>query len=80
MKPNIEALRIGQKVWATVEETLDSHQILVNFDGDLLRVGNKAERNFRPGQRIQLHVESLHPLQFRLVEARRLRFGLDIEI
>ncbi len=80
MKPNIYLLRMGQKVWATVEEVLDEKEVIVNFDGDLLRVGNKSSRRFRTGQRIQLHVESINPLQFRLVEAKRLEFGLNIEI
>jgi hypothetical protein len=80
VKPNVFALKLGQKVWATVEEVLDSNDILVNFDGDLLRIGNKAERAFRPGQRIQLHVSSIEPLQFRLVETKRLQLGIDVEI
>ena len=80
MKLNISSLRMGQKVWATIEEVLDEKEILVNFDGDLLRVGNKSSRRFRTGQRIQLHVESLEPLHFRLVEAKRLEFGINIEI
>ena len=80
MKPNIYLLRSGQKVWATVEEILDDQEILVNFDGDLLRVGNRSSRRFRAGQRIQLHVESVSPLQFRLVETKRLEFGINIEI
>lgn len=80
MKTHIYSLRLGQKVWATIEEVLDEKEILVNFDGDLLRVGNHSTRRFRSGQRIQLHVESINPLQFRLVEARRLEFGINIEI
>ncbi len=80
MKTNIPLLRMGQKVWATVEEILDDKEILINFDGDLLRIANKSSRRFRTGQRIQLHVESTSPLHFRLVEAKRLQLGINIEI
>ena len=81
MKHVIPRLRIGQKVWATVEELLEKDQLLVNFEGDILRVTNFSQRRFRSGQRIQLHVEGLSPLQFRLVEPRRLLDRqLDIEI
>lgn len=80
MKLRISALKIGQKVWATCEEVRSNSEILVNFEGDLLRVQNLSGRTLRVGQRLQLLVESTAPLQFRLVEARRLRFGLDVEI
>lgn len=81
MKHLIPNLKMGQKVWATIEEILDANEMIVNFDGDLLRVGNQSQRNFRVGQRIQLNVESLNPLQFKLVETKRLNFqGLNIEV
>lgn len=80
MKPNIQALKARQKVWATVEEVLDESEILVNFDGDLLRVSNQSSRHFRTGQRIQLLVESIRPLQFRLVETKKMELGINIEI
>jgi hypothetical protein len=79
MKPRISSLKLGQKVWATCEEVRPNQEILVNFEGDLLRVQNHSSRQLRVGQRLQLHVESTHPLKFRLVEAKRLQFGIDVE-
>ena len=79
MKPTITTLKMGQKVWATVDEVLDLETLIVSFNGDLLRVANRSDRIFRVGQRIQLNVASLKPLKFRLVETRRLQFGLDLE-
>ncbi len=79
MKPRISSLKLGQKVWATCEEVRQDREILVNFEGDLLRVQNLSDRQLRVGQRIQLHVEAVQPLQFRLVDAKRLRFGIDVE-
>lgn len=80
VKPTVTSLRVGQKVWATIEELLDQEQVIVSFNGDLLRVVNRAGQRLRPGQRIQLHVEAVNPLQFRFVEAKRLNLGINIEI
>ncbi len=79
MKPRVASLKQGQKVWATCEEARANHEILVNFEGDLLRVQNLSDRQIRVGQRIQLLVETVYPLKFRLVEAKRLQFGIDVE-
>lgn len=79
MKPIIKALRVGQKVWATIEESVDKDVLIVNFSGDLLRVANQTHRNFRTGQRVQLNVVSVEPLSFKFVEARTLR-PLDVEV
>lgn len=70
MKPVISALRLNQKVWALVEEVLSSSSVIVNLGGDLMRVRNESQRTLRVGQRIQLKVAGIEPLQFQLVEAR----------
>lgn len=72
LKANVSALKVGQKVWAIIEETILGDEIIVNFHGDLLKVKNQSRRHFRTGQRIQLNVTSIYPLQFQLLEARRL--------
>lgn len=79
LKPRISTLKVGQRIWAVSEEIMPGGEILANFEGDLLRVKNMSDRLLRPGQRIQLKVESLHPLRFSLCEPRRLKFGLDVE-
>lgn len=79
LKPQISKLKLGQKIWAVSEEILPGGEILANFEGDLLRVRNLSDRILRPGQRIQLKVDSLQPLRFSLCEPRRLRFGIDVE-
>lgn len=71
MKPILHSLKVGQKVWATVEEVLAQNEILVNFQGDLLRVSNQTSRSLRPGQRIQLSVTAVSPLGFQLMESRK---------
>ncbi|MCB0393461.1 MAG: hypothetical protein KDD25_02815 [Bdellovibrionales bacterium] len=68
-------LKLGQKVWATVEESISESGLIVNFNGDLVRVENQSHRTFRPGQRIQLDVYSIGPTKFRLVETKRFNLG-----
>lgn len=69
MKKIVPHLKLDQKVWALVEELMNS-DLIVNFQGDLIRVGNQSGRRFRPGQRIQLKVASISPLSFQLLESR----------
>lgn len=82
MKRIVPHLKLEQKVWALVEEII-STDLIVNFQGDLIRVGNQSGRRFRPGQRIQLKVIAISPLSFQLLESRQSRqtiLGLDISI
>ena len=82
MKKVVPHLQLNQKVWALVEELI-SNDLIVNFQGDLIRVGNLSGRRFRPGQRIQLQVSSISPLGFKLLESReqsRIISRLDISI
>lgn len=67
MKPHLRSLRKGQEVWAVVEETIALNEIIINFSGDLLRVQNKTERNFRVGQRVLLQVHAVAPLKLKLI-------------
>ncbi len=70
MKKIIPQLKPDQKVWAIIEEVV-SEDLIVNFQGDLIRVGNQSGRRFRPGQRIQLMVTSISPLGFKLLDSRQ---------
>jgi hypothetical protein len=69
MKRIIPQLKVDQKVWAIIEEVI-SENLIVNFQGDLIRVANQSGRRFRPGQRIQLMVTSISPLGFKLLDSR----------
>ena len=87
MKKIVPLLKLNQKVWALVEEVLGQNttetHLIVNFQGDLIRVGNQSGRRFRPGQRIQLLVTSISPLGFKLLESREksaIISRLDISI
>jgi hypothetical protein len=40
---SFDALKLGQQVWATVEEAPFDDKIVVNFDGDFVKVLNTTE-------------------------------------
>ncbi len=73
MKPHLRSLKKGQEVWAVVEETIALNEIIINFSGDLLRVKNQTERNFRVGQRVLLSVHGVAPLKLKLI----VRYGKE---
>lgn len=79
MKFVLPQLKVDQKVWALVEEVVVDQNLIVSFQGDLIRVQNMSQRRFRPGQRLQLLVTSVEPLGFKLMKTKRT-FGLDISI
>jgi hypothetical protein len=81
MKRIVPHLKLDHKVWALVEE-VNGTNLIVNFQGDLIRVGNQSGKRFRPGQRIQLMVVSIQPLGFKLLESRetKTQTRLDISI
>ena len=83
MKPTLRSLRKGQEVWAVVEENLARDEVLINFNGDLVRVQNKTERIFRVGQRVLLQVRSVEPLKFSLItrlSQHRASSAIDLSI
>ncbi|MEQ1876775.1 MAG: hypothetical protein ABL958_09015 [Bdellovibrionia bacterium] len=71
MSATTEKFRLGQLVWATVEETPGDDQVVVNFDGSFVPVLNSSDANLMRGQKIQMVVESLSPLRFRLINKTR---------
>jgi hypothetical protein len=78
MKFIIPQFKLEQKVWALIEEVINDSELIVSFQGDLIRVSNQSARRFRPGQRIQLQVSSVEPLGFKLLESKKT-FGLNLE-
>ncbi len=81
MKSMVSDLRIGQKVWAVVEETLAGNELLINFNGDLVRVQNQSSKLFKSGSRVQMEVRSLAPLTFRVLDlGRKYSLGIDYQI
>lgn len=66
MKFLLPDLKLGESVEARVVELLDNRELLLNVGGDLVRVGNESGHPVRSGQKIELIVTALRPLQFRV--------------
>jgi len=67
LRPHLRSLKKGQEVWAVVEEIIALNEVIINFSGDLVRVQNKTEKNFRVGMRVLLQVHGVAPLKLKLV-------------
>ncbi|MDZ4678100.1 MAG: hypothetical protein SGI74_11410 [Oligoflexia bacterium] len=84
MKPHLRNLRKGQLVWAIVEENIAKSEVIINFNGDLVRVLNLSARILRAGQRVNLKVDCVHPLKLKLmpsvISSKRNSRNLDVTI
>ena len=73
-------IKLGQKVWAVVEDLVTPTSLIVNFNGDLVRVENHTDKTLRTGSRIQLEVTKTNPLSFKLVEPQRIKIKTKLNI
>jgi len=62
-KENFKKLMVGQKITLKIVESQDGW-IIVSYKGELLRVSNKTETNFKINQEIQLLVKKVSPIEF----------------
>lgn len=77
MKFHLPQFQPGDRVEARVTEIQRDSSMVVEFQGDLIRVQNKTQRRFQIGQSIALVVTAINPYAFRLVEAKG-RFDISI--
>lgn len=68
MKKTIPLLRVGQMIRAEIVET-NQESLIVNFNGDLLRIENQSSAVIQPLDQIWLEVQGLSPLRFKLVSS-----------
>lgn len=59
--------RLGDRIWAHIEECHPNGDILVEIDGQLIRVHNETQHRMRSGERLQLEVTTIDPLGFRWI-------------
>lgn len=71
------SFRLGEAVEGTVHEALEDGDVIVSFDGDLLRLCNRTGRKFHDRERVELTVTHLRPLRFRLQGGGRASHPLD---
>lgn len=70
----LNSLKKDQILHAKVEEISSVTGILLNFQGDLLRISNLTGQIISKGQSIRLQVISLQPLQFQVFDSHSSRF------
>ena len=70
MKFHLPQFQPGDRVEAKVTEIQRDGSMVVEFQGDLIRVQNKTQRRFQMGQNISLVVTAINPYAFRLAEAK----------
>lgn len=80
MKFVLSRLKLGQELTAQVSECFADGDVLVAFQGDLIRVKNQTPKRFFPGERIPLRVISLKPLGFQFVAKSRRPDKIDVSI
>ena len=61
--------KMGQHIICKIIELVDQNDLIVSFQGQLLRVHNQSKRKFANSQFIELEVMSLKPLRFSIVES-----------
>lgn len=61
----LRSLKKGQILRAKIEE-IQSTQILCDFQGELLLVGNHTDKSFRKEEPVFLQVINVDPLQFQI--------------
>ena len=64
-------MKLGEIVSAKITEVVNQNEMIVSFDGDLLRVVNQTGQPMRVGQFVRVQVMAVRPLQFRLVAENR---------
>ena len=79
MKFVLRELRVGDTLEGRIIELLAGDELLINFDGDLLRVANETRKPFKLGARVTLIVRAIQPLKFQLMPGRRAGH-LDLSI
>jgi len=77
MKFHLPQFQPGDRVKAKVAEIQNNGFMIVEFQGDLIRVQNQTQRCFQAGQDIALVVTRIQPYTFRLAEGQG-RFDISI--
>lgn len=83
MKFTVHKLRVGDLVRAQIIEVLrpgrgesgSGEELIVSFQGDLIRVQNKSQSAFVSGDKILVRVTQVSPLLFQLVGADDAKRG-----
>jgi hypothetical protein len=75
MKFTVHKLRVGDLLRAQIVEVVGHDELIVSFQGDLIRVQNKSFSHLRSGDKILVRVTQTSPLFFQLVSESDERKG-----
>jgi hypothetical protein len=67
-------VREGERISAIVEEVLSRQDLIVGYDGALLRVMNTSNRMFKIGDKLDLVVVRTEPLELQFFDSYRRQF------
>jgi hypothetical protein len=70
MKRHVAKFLPGDIVSGYIVEILAHDELIVSFQGDLIRVRNEAECEITHGQLVNLRVTGVNPLRFQALLAR----------
>jgi hypothetical protein len=70
LKQFIGTWKIGDRVTGRVTEQLSTSELIISFNGDLLRVANETKQDFAIGQYVELMIATLNPITFRVAPPR----------
>lgn len=74
---------MGEEVRGKVTEQLAGGELIISFEGDLLRVANESRKAFKVGEFVVLEVMALSPIRFKLatqVVRRRVPGHFDVSV
>lgn len=83
MKFVLRDLQIGESLQGRVAEVLSESDVIISFDGDLLRVHNETRRPLRVGDTVTCIVRAIQPLRFQLIQEReeqKRRGRIDVSV
>ena len=64
-------LRKGSRVQAKLIEAIDNRYWIVSFQGQLIQVRNNTDIPFEEGAQLSLQVESVNPIQLKVLGSSR---------
>lgn len=67
----LQELQLNQSLRGSVIEILSEDELLMSFNGALVRVHNETRRPMKVGQVISVIVKAIEPVRLQLLEDRR---------
>ena len=69
MKFVVQDLHFGDVIEVHVSELLSESEVIMSFQGDLLRVQNQSRLRLEVGQKLSCRVSAVNPLRFEIMQA-----------